>query len=90
MKISEVLRLAAKRIEDGREEFSCVAILSTGYLYSNSASYYYSQVMSGSGYIYITDFTRDENGKAVSAKKSRNYRILALYMAAEVAEYEGL
>lgn len=92
MKISAILREAARRVERKQDIFSCNAInaVTHDFTYQHPAVIFYKGVLSprGDSYLFICDFTiRDQ--REVSAIKARNHRVLALCMAATLADEEG-
>ena len=93
MRMSTIFREAARRIERGLSACSCIAVSqvseAAGLEYFGRARAKYQRLMSprGDGYLGVNDFYPDRN---TSRQEARNHRVLALCMAATLADEEGL
>ena len=102
MKPSEILRKAAKLVEDG-EEFSCWAVscaiagiphpgpecmhAQSLEFAAHPAAKAYAALM---GYLpNVHDFVDNEDGYYIAEDEARGHRVIALCMAAAIAESEG-
>ncbi len=97
-RIAKVLRAAAHRIHSRRNRYSCYAVEAAEKRVSmfSPARQFYVEVMSsrpeGVPWIYVSDFEvfRMDGKHRLTRIEAKQHRIMALLMAAEVAEGGGL
>jgi len=94
--MSTIFRLAAQRIERGLSVCSCVAVSqaseAAGLEYFGRARAKYQRLMSprGDGCLRVSDFDPSLRYDPALGAEARNHRVLALCMAATLADEEGL